>query len=96
MADSMVERAAKAHYERLHYTAWENLTPSTRDGFIAAMRAAIEAMREPTVAMERCEPYESQFPPDTSESVKQSWRDEYGKIWRHMIDAALTKEEGNG
>jgi hypothetical protein len=40
-----LEKAARAHYERLHYTRWETLTPSTRDGFLAAMRAAIETLR---------------------------------------------------
>lgn len=50
--------------------------------------AAIHAMREPTETMCRNEVYESGFRPGTSEYIKQSWRNEYAKIWRAMIDAA--------
>jgi hypothetical protein len=64
-------------------------TESSLSRHRASARAVIAAMREPTEAMARCEPYESQFPEDTSETVKQSWRDEYANIWRSMIDTAL-------
>ena len=43
-----------------------------------AARAAIEAMREPTLAMERCPLY---------------CRDEDAAMWRAMIDAALKDPE---
>lgn len=51
-----VERAAKAAYEswrkslpsREPFGSWESLTPEARAIDIKAMRAAIEALREPT------------------------------------------------
>lgn len=44
--------------------------------------------REPTEEMLRTKRFESEFPPDISESVKQSWRDEYAKIWASMLAAS--------
>lgn len=112
MADvEMVERAAKAHYERLHYTSWEYLTPSTRAGFLAAMRAAIEALREPTKEMCLEAAKGANFV-EYVELLRASGARELGlppemvhteamgpaatyAAWRLMIDAIL-KEEGNG
>lgn len=87
----MLERAAKAHYERLHYTRWENLTPSTRAGFLAAMRAAIEAMREPTEEM--CDAGADRL--DTNDPADRCpGPNDMERAWQTMIDAILsnTKE----
>lgn len=94
MADNvMVERVARAIWALQRDTDcndYSQLTKSTKALADDMARAAIGAMREPTEEMARNEAHESTFPPDTEESIKQSWRDEYAKIWTAMIDAALT------
>lgn len=51
---SMIERAARAIYEGRNGSGckpWSRLTQAHREPYLADVRAAIEAMRDPTDAM---------------------------------------------
>ena len=79
MSGDMVERVARAMWERCHDESWDESyhSPITRQIYIDDARAAIEAMREP------------------SEKMLAAVRDEYTTyetkvIWQAAIDAALS------
>lgn len=66
-------------------------------------RAAISAIekagfavvpREPTQAMMQA--YNDQFPPGTSDTIKQSWYDVYGEIYAAMLNAAPSTDGSGG
>ena len=85
--NEMIERAAKAYYEkwRKHSIAdglvgaWDELSPRAKALYTEPMRAAIAAMREPAADMiESGNEVEDDF---TSASIP--------RIWRAMIDEAL-------
>lgn len=89
MADDMVERVARAiasadpdqagqiDGSEMGDYFWEKY----RDHYMTLGRAAIEAMREPTEAME-----------DAGNSATYIWIDETSAdVWPRMIDAALGK-----
>lgn len=89
MKDELVERLGDAIMDAiLEHGTWDKAILAR--SFLSAIESAglVIVPREPTEEMVRCEPYESQFPPDTSESIKQSWRDEYAKIYRAMLAAS--------
>ena len=74
----MVERVARAIYAA---ECWDTAAP----GFYQhAARAAIEAMREPTLEMRHA-----------GRRVKSSWlvEQEEVEIWQAMIDAAVEKSD---
>ena len=75
----MVERVARAIYETdpVGVRPWEDAPTSNREDCIVCARAAIAAMREPTVKMYRA----SEFPNAGC----------IGDQWRAMIDAALNE-----
>lgn len=73
----MVERVAQAIAGALKQAYWEREEP-TDDDHLAAARAAIEAMREPTEAM---------WAKGTGARLDES--PSTHKVWREMIDEAL-------
>lgn len=85
----MIERVAR----RLHSADmvwnevdWERLREPQVSAFTRSARAAIQAMREPTEAMERVA-----LIPDPDGSGLWS---NVSFIWERMIDAALDEKEG--
>lgn len=87
MNETMVERVAKAIYEEddpWHVAfPWPNLTKTQAgvDAYRRCARAAIEAMREPTEAMERAGLREMTIDPAWAKPA-----------WQAMISAALSED----
>lgn len=91
MTNDVVERVAKAIYETAHPVAlkdpkyeWKTMEPLYRKTWIAAARAALQAMREPTDAMAR-EP--ARVGVSCGEDLVG--RDVAVETWTVMIDEAL-------
>lgn len=97
----MVERVAKAIYEREGYVycddagmfqpvAWDKLDSDdcqvSRDGYRRMARAAIAAMREPTEEMLEAFHRDAHFEPENGVQIKCTTVDD---AYRAMIDAAL-------
>jgi hypothetical protein len=82
---SMLEQAARAHYEASHdmrvELPWADCHPSYRAQEVQAMRAAIAAMREPTEAM--CDAAMATDRPDWQRGSLER------AMFGAMIDAAL-------
>lgn len=88
MTETMVERVARVLYVRACGDGdWSDETQELRDHYLADARAAIEAMREPTVEM--------------LVSAQEEWMcvraaEERGDfVWRAMIDAALDRPDAS-
>lgn len=81
--NEMVERVARALHQHIAPEApWESLNPTHRDVACRVARAAIEAMREPTVAMVETG--------DNHTNCGGSCSNRAGKVaWYSMIDAVL-------
>jgi hypothetical protein len=94
MMGEMVERVAEAIARgrseggRKLFVGWANLDPYDKDMWRSAARAAIEAMREPTVDM--AEAGDRSFERDEDSSGDYRIYDaDAGKCWRVMVDKAL-------
>jgi hypothetical protein len=92
---TMVERAAKAALERrlklmgVDWT-WESRHPLDQKEWIEIIRAAIEAMREPTEAMEKVAYEQFDWGPTGYSDAPQGGCYPRG-CWSVMIDAALAE-----
>ena len=75
--NSMIERVAKAMFRRAHDEPWEQAEAIVRPIYLADARAAIEAMKEPTLAIYAAI--------DEAMSVVGT----PSQIWRAAITAAL-------
>ena len=85
---SVINRAAKAMFERHPPWTWEMANEPTREYYRELARAAIEAMHSPSEAMVRCgvrsAPLIAAVWYDDSRETRQVL-----EIWEAMIDAAL-------
>ena len=96
MSDNFVERVTRAAYERYLEgligccePPWDMLPQSHRDNLMGAQRAAIAAMREPTIDMRRAFKEATQAETITGGIVlKCGWI--FG--WQAAIDAALQEK----
>ena len=82
----MVERVARAIAEA-HEEEWGRLDDLSRDVYRVEARAAIAAMREPTVAMDGA----------GYDASDLSWKQDPGavrhiEVWEAMIDAAIGRQ----
>lgn len=78
-SNELVERVARAIYDldKIGVREWEDAPISTREDCLACARAAIEAMREPTEAMQ------------AAGAHRRENRKPVAEIWRTMIGEAL-------
>lgn len=93
MGDDMVERVARAIAE--HYGQSPSFNWQKHEG---AARAAISAMREPTLDMKRAAWAEARSI-DAAESADVPYdfrgNDRTGAVYKAMIDVALTSDRAN-
>lgn len=76
---NMVEKVARAIHATTYLTpSWKNLNRTEKDSYFTAAKAAIAAMREPSLFM--------------CESVGASYGSALHYDWIKMIDAALKEE----
>lgn len=99
MTQSMIERVAKAIYEKQPAMKamyppipipWDQASEVWRAPFLNFARAAIEAMREPTEGMVDAAYRVSVFGADLHDFVAH---DCSGPVWEAMIEEALTEKE---
>lgn len=86
----MVERVARAMCDEINFS-FDGFNDATRDKYMRMARAAIEAMREPTIEQTeavRIGSRQQDTPP--LPSCKEIWAAEF--VWRTMIDAALNED----
>ena len=82
---NIVEWAAKAHWDAKRYStsrAWDELKPEERTKAMRHIRAAIQAIREPTDAMIVAGIAERHGQP-----VPEAWSKATANVYRAMIEA---------
>lgn len=98
MAESMIERVARAIQAKLDYEFAERGGLASEEMADMAARAAIEAMREPTEGMHEAAEGISVYYDDFScgdgnvTLGLSGYRAKFNEIWGRLIDAALQEQ----
>ena len=96
MAESMIERVARALFEadypnpgEVEEGSWE----TGRVSYLQSARAAIDAMREPTDAMKSAaKAYRDEWPQDQVDEPADFFAETFTKQWDAALDAALKEQ----